>query len=304
MLRQLATVAKFVLQPDIAGPHFAGDPGDTFIASHPRSGNTWIRALITALIHPDKPLTFDLMERTVWDTTAQSIRVLRKAPRPRLVKVHQSFDPRLKKVVYVVRDPRDVALSYYHFQRKYRYLDDEYPIERFVRRFVAGEASGDYGSWGEHVGSWLGARFPSLSFLLVRYEDLKAHPARELSRIASFSGIETGGIAEAVERCSVERLRHQEAREQESWVATRRRRMDIPFFGPAEAGRWKESMSKTCVALIEGAWAPIMKALGYELTEVEPDPPPPTFLSRAAPLRGCGAASSGATRRPNERISD
>jgi len=45
----------------------------------------------------------------------------------RIIKSHEYFDPRSKKVIYIVRDPRDVALSYYDFSRKYRQIDDSYP---------------------------------------------------------------------------------------------------------------------------------------------------------------------------------
>src|SRR5438309_6216795 len=44
-----------------------------------------------------------------------------------LIKTHQYFDPRYRKVIYIVRDPRDVALSYHQFQRKYRQIEDSYP---------------------------------------------------------------------------------------------------------------------------------------------------------------------------------
>jgi hypothetical protein len=54
--------------------------------------------------------------------------------------------------VYIVRDPRDVALSEYHAQRKSKRIGDDYPIEGFVRSFVAGESC-DYSSWGEHAAS-------------------------------------------------------------------------------------------------------------------------------------------------------
>jgi hypothetical protein len=37
-----------------------------------------------------------------------------------------------------VRDPRDVALSYYDFQRKYMQIDDAYPLEQYVEDFVQG----------------------------------------------------------------------------------------------------------------------------------------------------------------------
>jgi hypothetical protein len=48
-------------------------------------------------------------------------------PRPGIIKSHQYFDPRYKRVIYVVRDPRDVALSQFHFHRKRGLIEDSYP---------------------------------------------------------------------------------------------------------------------------------------------------------------------------------
>jgi len=39
------------------------------------------------------------------------------------MKSHEPFDVRFRKVIYLVRDPRDVAVSEYHFDLKKRYID-------------------------------------------------------------------------------------------------------------------------------------------------------------------------------------
>lgn len=282
MIRELTFVVKYIMGEDIAGPNIMVFPDDTFLVSHPRSGNTWIRFLLANLIHPDAPVTFDAVERIIPDTTAQSRRFFKRLPRPRFIKSHQYFDPRFKRVIYVVRDPRDVCISYYHFQRKYRFIEDGYPMERFVERFVNSDAS-DFGSWGEHVASWLAARYDSAGFLLIRYEDLVSETVRELGRIASFLGIaaEERRMAQAVERSSADVMRRQEKLEQDTWVATRGRRKEIPFIGPATPGRWKSEMPDASVALIESAWGPLMRALQYELTTRDCAPLQPPFVAAA-----------------------
>ena len=102
-------------------------------------------------------------------------------PRPRIIKSHQYFHPNYKRVIYVVRDPRDVALSQFHFHRKRKLIEDDYPIEKFVTRFVAGQ-TGPYGSWGDNVASWLSTRHNRPGFLLLRYEDMLEDAARELGK--------------------------------------------------------------------------------------------------------------------------
>lgn len=264
MLYGIKFIASYLLGTDIAGRNLRVFPDDTFIASYPRSGNTWTRFLIANLMYPDRPVTFANIETFIPDATALSSRQLKRVPRPRLIKTHEYYEPRYRKVIYLVRDPRDVVLSLYNFRRKYRSVDDSYPIERYVaERFLPGDMDV---SWGEHVGSWLGTRMNHPGFLLVRYEDLLQDPLRELGRLASFLGV--GGsaetLAQAVERSSANRLRQLESVEHEAWVTTKGKRADVPFIAEAIAGAWKQKLPEPSVALIESSWGHLMNHLGYE----------------------------------------
>lgn len=264
MLYGIKFITGYLLGTDIAGRNLKVFPDDTFIASYPRSGNTWARFLIANLMHPKRPVTFANLETIIPDATALSSRELKRIPRPRLIKTHEYFEPRYRKVIYLVRDPRDVALSLYNFRRKYRSVDDSYPIEQYVaERFLAGDLDV---SWGEHVGSWLGTRMNHPGFLLVRYEDLLQDPTRELCRLASFLGIAENpeALTQAIERSSANRLRQLEQVEHEAWVTTRGKRADVPFIAEAVAGTWKQKLPQPSVALIESAWGDLMNSLGYE----------------------------------------
>lgn len=268
MIREFLYVVKYVLGKDIAERNFTVFPDDTFIVSYLRSGNTWTRFLIANLIHQEEPVTFANIEQIVPDTHAQSKKYLKSIPRPRFLKSHQYFDPRYKKVIYIVRDPRDVALSYYLFQRKYRHIEDGYPIDHYVSRFVAGELNG-FGSWGENVLSWLAPRFNSPGFLLLRYEDMAAETTRELAKVASFLGVPSTPerLAGATERSSADRLRYLEKIQGDEWVSTKGRRKDIAFIGRAKPGGWRSDLPESSIAMIESAWGPLMKTLGYELSQ-------------------------------------
>src|SRR5690348_7935150 len=160
-------------------------PDDLFIVSFPKSGNTWTRFLIANLVYPEANPDFTNINLLIPDPEALSKRRLSSLPRPRIIKSHQYFDPRYKKVIYIVRDPRDVALSQYHFHRKRRVIEDDFPIERFVTHFIAGETC-PYGSWGENVSSWMATMGKSPNFLMVRYEDLIRSTTAELARVAHF----------------------------------------------------------------------------------------------------------------------
>lgn len=275
MMYGIRFVLGFVLGTDKAERNFAVYPDDTFVVSYPRSGNTWTRFLIANLVHPTEAVTFANIERLIPDTSSQSNRALKRTPRPRIIKTHQYFDHRYKKMIYIVRDPRDIALSYYAFHRKYSHIKDDYPLEAWVEDFVRGKLiSADWGSWGENVASWLYTRGSSPDFLLLRYEDMVENTVGALSRIARHLGIEAmpDRLNSAIEKSSADRMRQLEKLGENEWVATKNHRKDIPFVGVAKAGGWRAKLPESSVAHIESAWGPLMTTLGYELVSTSGSP--------------------------------
>jgi len=266
MFGQLKYITKRALGRDLAGRHYTVYPDDTFLVSYPKSGNTWVRFLLANLIYPDETVGFANINRLLPAPGVLSRRFLKSLPRPRILKSHEPFDTRFRKVIYLVRDPRDVAVSEYHFDLKKRYVAAEMTMEGFIKPFLAGETS-SYGSWWEHVASWVGPRYGNPAFLLVRYEDLLKGPIEETARIADFLGIEAGEarLKAAVERSSADRMRKLERQDADKWTGTKNTRQEIPFVRAAKSGGWKESLSRHSVEEIESAWFPLMNFLGYEL---------------------------------------
>ena len=170
-----------------------------------------------------------------------------------------------------MRDPRDVAVSQYHYHRKLKKIDDEYAIEKFVTRFLAGETC-PHGSWGQNVATWLATREGDPRFLLLRYEDMVSDTAHELGRIAGFLNISAGPdqIAQAVERSSAGRMRKLEQAQSEDCGLTKDSRKDLSFVRSASAGGWRSELPAPLVAAIEAAWTPQMRYMHYELTTQSP----------------------------------
>ncbi len=241
-------------------------PDDIFLVSFPKSGNTWTRFLLANLRFPDEPATWANIDRLVPDPTGTTKRDFDRMPRPRIIKSHECFDPRYPRVIYIVRDPRDVVVSQYHYHRKLRKIEDDYPIERFVTRFLAGETC-PHGSWGQNVATWLYTSEGNPRFLLLRYEDLIADAARELRKAVDFLALSASPeqIAQAVERSSADRMRQLEKGpvQHSLFKGTRN---DLSFVRAAGSGGWRKDLPAPQVARIEAAWGHLMRHLGYELS--------------------------------------
>ena len=251
-------------------------PDDVFLTSYPRSGNTWMRFLVGNLLHQGKPVTFLNMEGLVPDMYKHSDRTLRHLPRPRILKSHECFDPRYRRIIYIVRDPRDVVVSNYHWEMKKQSMRDAYPIEKFVDEWMEPVYWVRVGSWGDHVTSWVSTRQGHDGFLLLRYEDLLADPTRELAKVARILGLESAPerLARAVELSSADRMRKLEKEQGSKWVETRNTRQDKQFVRQAASGGWRATLPAECVSRIETEWGPLMKSLGYALSTEEVSPAP------------------------------
>ncbi len=278
MFGQIKYGVKYIFGLDRAGNSFHVFPDDTFLVSYPKSGNTWVRFLLANLLNPNESVGFANINRLLPAPGVSSKRFLKSLPRPRILKSHEPFDVRFRKVIYLVRDPRDVVVSEYHFNLKKRYIRPEVSLEEFGSRFIAGETS-SYGSWWEHAASWIAARNGSRAFLLVRYEDLIADSIQKTAEIARFIGIPADAerLRLVVERSSADRMRKLEKQQADQWTGTQNTLKEIPFVRAAKAGGWKESLPQPLAEKIEAAWAPLLNFLGYELQN-------PQLAGSAVPL--------------------
>ncbi len=249
---------------EYAGRELTISPDDVFIVSYPKSGNTWVRFFIGNLISPDEPVTFQNVEQKVPDIYQNKDEELQKAPRPRMLKSHEPFEPLYAKVVYIVRDPRDVLVSYYHHQIKNRGIDESYPMDVFVRNELTNTTS-RFGSWQENVESWLATRGGKNSFLLLRYEDMLTQPVMALRQVAEFIGVtsDEDQLVRVVELSDADRMRSLEREQSRVWRPTRDSRQDKMFVRSAKAGGWREEMSSECAELVQSVWGETMAKLGY-----------------------------------------
>lgn len=112
-----------------------------------------------------------------------------------------------KKIILLVRDPRDVVVSMY-FERSRRERAYSGSLHEFLH-----EPKGSLDTILAYYDIWARERTRPRGFCLVRYEDLKRDAAGEARRILRFAGYELADahIEEAVRFASFENMRAMEA---------------------------------------------------------------------------------------------
>jgi hypothetical protein len=276
--------------------------GVWWLASYPKSGNTWLRAAIATLVS-GRPVDINAMsflgpicsDRTVVDDTlgidsaelsVEQETDLRprayetwatEAKRPLYCKVHDAYqltpagEPLFPGsttlgAVYVVRDPRAVAVSFAHHMAQ--------PVEAAITR-MDDPAAAFSGSttrltrqlrqlllrWSDHVESWLAAPFP---VHLLRYEDMQGDPRSAFADVAAFLRLpcDTESIAAAVEATAFPRL---QAQERETGFFEKPPGAAV-FFREGGIDGWRRTLTPEQAARIVGAHGAVMRRLGYDVT--------------------------------------
>jgi hypothetical protein len=189
-----------------------------WLASYPRSGNTFVRRLLFSYLLGDNPESVEIKNYIpdIHKITDEGRRLHTHLDRTVLVKSHYAFSPShpyradTAGFIYVIRDPRDVLFSTYRYLTSMNQTDCR-TLESFAKSFIDDLGAPFYrsigfGTWPEHVGSWLAAtRFIRGTF--VTYEELRTDAAKTLSGLVRFLGYDPDSdrIAAAAEACSFEK---------------------------------------------------------------------------------------------------
>ena len=228
------------------------EAGDVFFVGFPKSGHTWAQYLTASLLGADvRHCPDSLVQDLVPDV--QYRRFYRRYGSPTVFKSHQLPQPDYRRVIYLLRDGRDVMVSYYHHactlfgpQEWNRFLDHPPGL---------GE------KWHEHVEAWL-ANPHQAEVLIVRYEDLRRDTAAELRRICTFLGRDESParLQEIVAAASFETMKAREKTlgwDHPHWPA------DQPFVRRGAVGSFRDELPAEALARFLAQAGPTLKKLGY-----------------------------------------
>lgn len=273
-----------------------------WLASYPRSGNTWLRLLVASCLAGGTPvdinrfkfaemrartrLLFDdaigvasasLDTETILRWRAEAIRTwAAELDAACHIKTH---DARTRSgdggavlipaevtrgAVYLVRDPRDVAISLARFLK----IDVDRAIDLMGKPESMADLSGDrmrpllpdyWSSWSHNVESWLD--WHEIAPRLVRYEDLRREPEGVLADILTALGLSfpQGTIRAAVAAVDLGVLQDQERRS--GFVEAPPR---VRFFGAGAVGGWRDTLTPEQAQRIVDDHGRVMRRVGYD----------------------------------------
>ncbi len=268
-----------------------------WLASYPKSGNTWMRAFIANLfanrerpvdindlamfaISESNPHHYELISgKPVSELDTETIARLRPVvqaklaseyPDTRFVKIHSAImrhsgHPSVNLqvtagAIYMVRNPLDVAVSFSHHLGVS--IDDVISLmdrEYALTTTTTSDVAELIGSWSQHVRSWTGR--PSASLHVVRYEDMLGNPLKAFGGVAKYLQVDVSKdrLTKAVRCASFKVLQDQEGRHGFNEQSPHAPR----FFRSGQSGVWKQILTHNQVDTLVGRNKEQMAQFGY-----------------------------------------
>jgi len=273
-----------------------------WLASYPKSGNTWTRAFLTHYLGEEED-EFDInhlasgpisSNRALFDQTvgieascllpdeidnmrAAAFRQLASERKSALfIKTHEAWrrapngeqifpSDVSRGVVYIVRNPLDVVLSSAHH---YASSVEDCVAHLNDEAFTLSRVDGDIGhQLIQPLGSWSShvrswLDESGLATCVLRYEEMLADPVAAFGGLVRFAGL---AYDQGKVAAAAQATSFEELRRQESDLGFRERprRASAPFFRQGRAGVWREQLPPNLVTTVVSVHGEIMHRLGY-----------------------------------------
>ena len=268
------------------------------VASYPKSGNTWLRSFLVNYLnkrtsnfdlnllqqinkfprqelYDQLKINFNKFSEIVknWINMQEFINLKNEFT---YLKTHNAmctinnypFTNKLNTIgfIYLVRDPRDVVLSYsYHLNKSIEFTFNLMKQNSFGEVTHQGNSINEVvmSSWAEHYKSW--KNYSSVKKIIIKYEDLILNTYETFFKIINYlnkiNGLIIDGemIKKSIDNTSFQKLQNLEKKggfkESESKSGV--------FFRKGKSGNWKNELDEKIVSQIEQTFKEEMKELNY-----------------------------------------
>ncbi len=246
---------------------------DIFLVGHPKSGNTWLAYMLAVVLYRDFSHHVNLATIgnyvPVIHARDSKIAAYTNLSTPRVFRNEWPMYPDLyPKIIYLIRDPRSVLVSYYHMYHTI-FNDLEMTMSAFINEYLS------YGCikrweplkrWDKQVIKWIERADNDKRVLIVKYEDMVQNRSSVLRKIVDFAELSCSddlfALAEA--RGSFESMRDDESKHgAESYISMKKGGRKSRFIRSGRINGWKKSLDHQVVERIENELGPAMRRVGY-----------------------------------------
>ena len=263
ILSQLKIWVKLCLNIKVSGHHMRHRKDDVFLVSYPKSGNTWMRFVLGNIVSSDR-IDFNNVNRVIPDIYTTSKQDLDNCSGRRIIKSHEPWLKSYSKVIYVVRDPRDVVVSYYYWKKKYN-TDFTSNMTEFINEFLEGTCS-IFGCWIDHYYSWKNSpQNEKGNMMIVKYEDLKQEGVNEIKRVCDFLNLTTDVVVieDSLENSRFTEMQKLEAKQSDTSDYLKGSDKSIKFVRSMKS-EWEQHLQGDLKETFKAKYGMLLIDLGYE----------------------------------------
>ncbi|KAM3922399.1 sulfotransferase 2B1-like [Leptodactylus fuscus] len=170
---------------------------DIYNITFPKSGTNWMIEILNLIKHKGdvtKSNAVPIQMRSPWYETTMAKEQIDNLDPPRIITSHlpqqifaKSFFKSKAKIIYTLRNPRDVIVSLFHFTKIVNLFTPIENFQNFIDYFVQGETL--YGTWFDHVKGWMQMKDDE-RFFYITYEELLQDLRGSVVRLCKFLGQE------------------------------------------------------------------------------------------------------------------
>ncbi|XP_056682223.1 sulfotransferase 2A1-like [Monodelphis domestica] len=276
---------------------------DVIIVTYPKSGTHWMIDIISLIYSKGDPTwvkSVPFWKRSPWIEMEYGMEMVKNKEDPRLFTSHlpihlfpKAYFTSKAKVIYLARDPKDVIVSLYHFQKEMPSFQSGFTFEHVIENFQQGNDSiqgrgspsksmrqkwagipfllpnslpVSFGSWFDHIKGWLSRKDPE-RFLLLNYEKLHQDLKASVEKICHFLGKELSEeeISSVLKNASFPVMKKHILENKEPMPLENMEPFKVKIMRKGICGDWKNHFTVTQADVFNKLYQEKMEELGTDL---------------------------------------